>query len=47
MSGSTVEAPSITTHTHSAGAILRFILIALTAFLTVVNAHDHWEVIAR
>ena len=37
MSGSTVEAPSITTHTHSAGAILRFILIALTAFLTVVD----------
>jgi len=37
MSGSTVEAPFITTHTHSAGAILRFILIALTAFLTVVD----------
>ena len=37
MSGSTLEAPSVTTHTHSAGAILRFIVIALTAFLTVVD----------
>jgi MFS transporter, YNFM family, putative membrane transport protein len=37
MSGSRVEAPSITTHTHSAGAIPRFIVIALTAFLTVVD----------
>ena len=37
MSESTVEAPSVTTDTHSAGALLRFIVISLTAFLTVVD----------
>ena len=37
MSESTVEAPSVMTDTHSAGALLRFIVIALTAFLTVVD----------
>ena len=32
-----VKAPAVEEHEHSAGAVLRFIVIALTAFLTVVD----------
>ena len=32
-----VKAPLVAEHGHSAGALLRFVVIALTAFLTVVD----------